>query len=95
MTSRQEGAGALSCSTHIVCGVAAGALSSSCVNYSDRPLRVEVVAQKDLGGDHQIFLPKHLLQTAAGILFLEGNEDFRQSMCAGYEFSKSHACFTY
>jgi hypothetical protein len=32
----------------------------------------EVVAHKDLGGDNQLFPHQHLLQTAAGNMFLEG-----------------------
>jgi hypothetical protein len=55
------------------------------------PLVVEAVAHKDPGGNRQLFPPKHLLQTAVGIMFLEINVDFHQPMCAGYEYSKSHS----
>jgi hypothetical protein len=48
-----------------------------------RILKVEAVAHKDLGGDRQLFPPKHLLQIAVGIVFLERNVDFHQPMCAG------------
>jgi hypothetical protein len=44
-----------------------------------------------LGGNLQLFLSKHLLHTAVGIMFLEMNVDFYQLMCAGYEYSKSHS----
>jgi hypothetical protein len=38
-----------------------------------RPPTVEAVVHKDLEGDHQLFLPKHLLQIAVGIVLLEWN----------------------
>jgi hypothetical protein len=46
-------------------------------------MRVKMVAHKDLGEDHQLFLPKHLLLTVVGIVFLERNMDFHQPVCAG------------
>jgi hypothetical protein len=52
---------------------------------------VEAVVRKDLDGDRQLFPPKHLLQTAAGIVFLERNADFQQPMCAGYKYSETHS----
>jgi hypothetical protein len=45
-----------------------------------KPLTVKATAHKDLV-DHQTFMPKHLLKTAIGIVFLERNEDFHQPMC--------------
>jgi hypothetical protein len=55
------------------------------------PFRVKAVAHKDLGGDRQLFPPKHLLPTAVGIVFFESSVDFHEPMCAGYEYSKSHS----
>jgi hypothetical protein len=55
---------------------------------------VKAVAHKDPGGDRQWFPPKHLLQTAIGIVFLERNVNFHQPMCAGYEYSKSHSVWS-
>jgi hypothetical protein len=52
-------------------------------------LTVEVVADKVLGGDRQLFPPKHLLKTGSGIAFLERNVNFHQPTSAGYEYSKS------
>jgi hypothetical protein len=43
---------------------------------SRRPLVAEAVTHEGLGGDSQLFLTKHILQTAAGIVFLERNADF-------------------
>jgi hypothetical protein len=48
------------------------------------PLIAEVIAHKYPGGSLQLFLPKHLLQTAVGNMFLERNVDFYQSICIGY-----------
>jgi hypothetical protein len=53
-------------------------------------LTAELVADKFLGGDRQLFPLKHLLKIGAGIAFLEMNVDFHQPTCAGYEYSKSH-----
>jgi hypothetical protein len=33
-----------------------------------RALKVKGVAHKDPGGEHQLFSPKHLLKTSAGIV---------------------------
>jgi hypothetical protein len=86
MTSCQELAAALSYSTHSVCRLGICTLSTSCGNSSDmnckwRSLIVETVTHKDLGGNQQVFLPKHVLQTAVGIMFVENNVDLRQLVC--------------
>jgi hypothetical protein len=47
-----------------------------------RPMTVEAVARKDLGGDHQLFPPKYLLQTTDEIVFLQRNVDFHHTLCA-------------
>jgi hypothetical protein len=52
-------------------------------NVNMRSLVVEAVAHKDLERDCQLFPPKHILQTAVGIAYIERNVDFHQPMCAG------------
>jgi hypothetical protein len=47
---------------------------------SSMSLIAEAVAHKDLEGDRQVFPPKHLLQAAAGILFLEKNMIFTRNL---------------
>jgi hypothetical protein len=44
-----------------------------------KPPTVKAVAHNNLG--HQQFMPKHLLKTAVGIVFLKRNEDLHQPMC--------------
>jgi hypothetical protein len=46
---------------------------------------VKLVAHMDLG-DHQLFVPKHLLKTDIGIIFLERDVDFHRPMCDSYKF---------
>jgi hypothetical protein len=48
-------------------------------------------AHKGRRGYHQLFGPRHLLQTAVGITLLDRHVDFHQPMCAGYENLKSHS----
>lgn len=55
-----------------------------------RPLIVKVDVHKDQGRNSQLFLPKHLLKTAVGIVFPERNVDFK--VCAG---CKCGACLIY
>jgi hypothetical protein len=54
-------------------------------------LTIEVVSDKVLGGDRQLFPHRHLLKIFAGIAFLERIVDFDQSTCAGYDYSQSHS----
>jgi hypothetical protein len=51
------------------CPVVAVIVQRETVNRG--PLIVDVVAHKDLGGDHQLYPPKHLLQMAARTMFLK------------------------
>jgi hypothetical protein len=50
---------------------------------------IKLVAHKDL--DYKLFLPKHLLQTDIGIIFLERDLDFHQPKSGSYKYSKSHS----
>jgi hypothetical protein len=97
--SEEDWAGVPLYSTHIVCQVANGKSFSCCRNYSDtinrKLLTVEAVAFRDPRGDQQFFSPKYLLQTAAGIMFLEGTIDVLQPICPSYKYSKPILCDTY